>query len=94
MQTREEYIEKMQQQLDEWNRELDTLEGRVTTATRPAREKLRDQLDKIRHTHDTGKAKLEEIQEAGQEGWDELKGDVNDIWEALRHSINYFRSQL
>lgn len=92
--TRSEYLEKMKQKLDEWNREIDTLEGRVSTVTGSARETLRDQLKKTRKNYEAGRQKLNEIQAAGESSWEELRDEAEHVWQTLRHSINYFRSQL
>jgi chromosome segregation ATPase len=92
--TRQDLVEKMKRQLDEWNREIDTLEGRVSTATGPAKEKLRSQLDQIRNHYDAGKSKLDEIQTAGETKWEKAKQEAEHVWDTLRHSINYLRSQL
>jgi len=93
-QTRQEYVAKMQQKLDDWNKQIDTLEGRVSTATGPAKETLREQLDKVRHHYDQGRKKIDEIQEAGESSWHKLREEAENIWDAMRHSINYFRSQV
>ena len=92
--TRQEYLAKMQKKLDEWNSEIDTLEGRIATVTGPAREKLREQLDKARQSYDAGLEKLKEIQAAGESSWEKLRDEAEHIWDTLRHSINYFRSQI
>lgn len=94
MSSREEYIEKMKDQLDAWNRDIDTLEGRIATVTGPAREELRTRLEKTRASFEAGKVKLKEMQASGEASWKSLKDEAEHIWDTLRHSINYFRSQL
>ena len=94
MGSREEYIERMKNQLDEWNRDIDALEDKIAAATGPAREELRQRLDKTRKSFDRGRAKLSEIQASGEESWKNLRDEAEHIWDTLKHSINYFRSQL
>lgn len=94
MGSRDEYVEKMKAQLDSWNREIDTLEGRIATVTGPAREELRNRLAKTRESFEEGKSKLKELQASGEDSFKSLKDEAEHIWDALRHSFNYFRSQL
>ncbi|MEJ2084862.1 MAG: hypothetical protein P8Y44_04190 [Acidobacteriota bacterium] len=84
----------MKNQLDEWNRDIDALEDKIAAATGPAREELRQRLDKTRKSFDGGRAKLSEIQASGEESWKKLRDEAEHIWDTLKHSINYFRSQL
>ena len=55
---------------------------------------LHEQLQKVRRSFAASRATLEELEAASEERWEELKGEAENVWKALRHSINYFRSQL
>ena len=94
MTTRDEYVEKMKRQLDEWNEDIARLEAKLAKLTGPARERLEPYLAKAREGRDAAVRKLAELKESGEESWDNLQGEVEHVWKALRHSINYFKSQL
>jgi predicted nucleic acid-binding Zn-ribbon protein len=94
MATREEIVEKLKQQLDEWNGDIDALEAKLAEVTGPAREKLEPYLAKTREGRDQAVRKLAELKAAGEGSWDKLEGEAEHIWKTLRQSINYFKSQL
>ncbi len=94
MASREEYVEMLKRQLDEWNDDIDELEAKVAEATAPAREKLQPYLAKAREGSDAALKKLAELKASGDESWDKVEGEAEHIWKTLRQSINYFKSQL
>ena len=94
MSKRDEYIERMKRQLDEWNTDLDSLEAKLSEVTEPVRSKLEPQLSKARKGYADARQKLREIRGAGEESWEDLTDDIENVWKTLRQSINYFKSQL
>lgn len=94
MATRDEVIERLKQQLDEWNTDIDKLEARVAELSGPAREKLEPYLAKAVETRDAAVRKLAELKDSGEASWDKVQGEVEHVWKTLRQSINYFKSQL
>lgn len=94
MSKRDEYVERMKQQLEEWNEDLDGLEARLSEMTEPVRSTLEPQVAKARKGYADARQKLREIRDAGEESWEEMTDDVEHVWKTLRQSINYFRSQL
>jgi hypothetical protein len=94
MTTRDEYVEKLKRQLDEWNEDLDRIEAKLAKLTGPAREELEPFVAKAREGRDAAVRKLGELKASSEETWDKLVGEAEHVWKALRHSINYFRSQL
>lgn len=94
MATRDEYIEKLKRQLDEWNGDIDTLEKKLAELSGPARERLEPYLAKTREGRAQAVRKLAELKASSEGSWDKLQGDAEHIWKVLRQSINYFKSQL
>lgn len=94
MATREEYIEKLKRQLDEWNGDIDNLQAKVAEATGPARERLEPYLAKAVEARDAAVGKLAELKNSGEASWDKAQADAEHLWKTLRQSINYFKSQL
>ena len=94
MSKRDEYIERMKQQLDEWNTDLDSLEAKLADATEPLKSKLEPQLSTARKGYADARKRLSEIRSAGEGSWEDLTDDVEHVWKTLRQSINYFKSQL
>ena len=47
MANRDEYVEKMKAQLDDWNEEIGKLEEKLSAASEATREKLEPHLEKV-----------------------------------------------
>jgi len=94
MGTRDEYLAKLKQQLDEWNADIDSLEAKAGELTGPARAKLEPYLASAREHRDAAVAKLAELKNSGETSWEKVQGEVEHVWKTLRQSINYFKSQL
>ena len=94
MSSRDEYIEKMKRQLDEWNEDVDRLEVQISEVQSSAKEELQTRLKQAREGYDTAKEKLQEIRAEGDESWEKARDEVEHVWKVLKQSINYFRSRL
>ncbi|MGB5660264.1 MAG: hypothetical protein WBO54_12340 [Thermoanaerobaculia bacterium] len=94
MSKRDEYVERMKQQLDEWNADLERLEIKLSEVSEPVRSKLEPQLSKVRESYTSARQKLSEVRAAGEESWEDVTDDAEHVWKTLRQSINYFKSQL
>jgi hypothetical protein len=94
MTRRDEYIEKLKRQLDEWNDDIDRLEAKLDELAEPARQRLEPYLAKARAGRDEAVRKLSELRAAGEESWDKIESEAEHVWKTLKQSINYFKSQL
>jgi uncharacterized coiled-coil DUF342 family protein len=94
MATRDEYVEKMKAQLDEWNVEIGKLEEKLSAGSEATRERLAPHLEKARDARDAVIAKLAELKDAGESTWESLQADVEHVWKTFKQSVNYFKSQL
>ncbi len=94
MSKRDEYVEKMKRQLDEWNTDLEGFERKLSEVTEPVRSKLEPQLSTAKKSYADARQKLREVRGAGEESWEDLTGEVEHVWKTLRQSVNYFKSQL
>lgn len=91
---RGEYVERMKEQLDEWNAWIGRAEKRLEEKTAPSRAKLEEQVESAKRNYQTGLAKLQEIRDGGEEQFQRLRDEAEHVWKAFRHSVNYFKSQL
>ena len=94
MSKRDEYVAKMKQQLDEWNAEIGELEAKAQGIQGDAREEYEEQINNLREKSKAVQDKLEDIKGAGEDAWEGLVADAERVWDALKHSLNYFKSQL
>jgi septal ring factor EnvC (AmiA/AmiB activator) len=92
--TRDDYIEKLKTQLDEWNDEIGKLEARLAERNEATRKKLEPHLAKAREARDTVRAKLKELRDSGEKSWDSARDEVEHVVKVFKQSVKYFRSQL
>jgi peptidoglycan hydrolase CwlO-like protein len=73
---RDEYVDKIKGQLDEWNAAIDKLEKRPGELTAEARERYQARVAALRAKRQEIQGKLKEIQAAGESAWDAIKASV------------------
>jgi hypothetical protein len=92
MLTRDEYVAKMQGQLDQWSAEMDALEAKAQKTQADAKVKYQEQLVALRAKRQEGKEKLEAIKSATEDSWEQLKAETENIWEAFKDSVYAFKT--
>ena len=94
MSKRDEYTEKMKQQLDGLNAQLKELEAKGETAQAEFLEKHAEQITQLREHYVAALAKLDEVKSASEDKWESVVTEGEKIHKAFVHSFNYFKSQL
>ncbi|GAK56189.1 hypothetical protein U27_03151 [Candidatus Vecturithrix granuli] len=92
---KEQYVEKRQAEIDKWNTELEDLEAKITAAGADAKAKLEheEHISALRQKRDEAKAKLAEIQAAGDDTWEGLKDGVEGIWTSIKDGFDKVASK-
>lgn len=93
MSTRDSYLEKLKTQLTEWNTELEKLEAKVSRARAEGQIKVKEQLSVLPARRDEAMKKLSEIQETGEDAWEELKDGAEKAWSALKVGFEKARAK-
>lgn len=83
MATKEEYLEKLKTQLASWDTEVTELEGKASEATAEIRAEIEEQIGTLRVKFREGESKFDEISNATEEKWEELKEDADQIFDKL-----------
>ena len=94
MSKRDQYVEKMKQQLDELNGQVTKLEAKAKDANAEVRVKYDKQMDELRELSIAAHKKMEEIKSSGEDKWESLVAEGDKVQKAFVHSFNYFKSQL
>ena len=94
MSTRDEYIAKMKQQLDELNVQIGELESKAKAGQQELGKKYDEQMAHLRELSHAAKEKMDEMMEAGEDKWEALVAEGEKVHKAFVHSVNYFKSQL
>jgi phage-related minor tail protein len=91
---RDEFIEKMKQQLDDINAQISEFESKTEETGEKVRADFDAQVDKMREHGKQMQAKLDELRGASEDSWDRMMEETRKVRDAFIHSVNYFRSQL
>ena len=84
MQIEEAYRQKKTAQLKEWSAQLDLLDAKVNNAGADIKLKHAMELDDLRVKHRTASAKLQDLEKASGEAWEQLQITADKIWEDLK----------
>ena len=93
MNSRDEYVRKMQAKLEEWNAEIDTLTTRAGKATADIRNEYNEQIGALKVKQATANQKIEELQHSGESAWEDLKSGIELAWTAMGEAIDSARSR-
>ena len=93
MMNRDEYVQKLKAQLDQWNAEVAKWEARAKTAQDSMKTGYEQQLTLYRSRRDEGVAQLQRLQAASSQAWSEMTKGVDDSWRAMREAFDRARSQ-
>lgn len=87
MSVKDEYVEKLKAQLDEWSADIDVLEERGRKLDAELRVKADEQLTLLRAKRDEARIKLKEIQDSAGDAWQELRKGGDEAWASIRHAL-------
>ena len=93
MNSREEYIRKMQAKLEEWNAEIDTLSIKAGKVTADVKNEYNEQIESLKAKQVVARKKIEEIQQAGDSAWGDLKSGIELAWTAMGEAIDSAKSR-
>ncbi|MDY7536849.1 hypothetical protein QN372_01870 [Undibacterium sp. RTI2.1] len=92
--TRDAYIEKMKQQLDELNVTMQELEVKAKEAREDAHDKYNEEMTKLREQSHLANEKLNELKAAGEESWKDLVVGTEKVRDAFIKTFHDFKSKL
>ena len=94
MSNRDEYIEKMKAQLDQWNSQMATWEAATRGATAEAKTELEKQVGIMKSRADDLVFRMEQLKGASADAWqeiargaDEARKTMHDAFEKARFRI-------
>lgn len=93
MNTRDEYIRKLQQKLDEWNTDIDALAAKARETTTDVKNEYNEQIESLKARQVEARHKIDELRQAGEGAWEDLKSGVELAWSAMAEAIDSVRSR-
>ena len=94
MSKKNEYVEKMKKQLDDWNTDIDMLQVKANLAKAELKVKYEGQIAELRKKRQEGETKLHAIEAAAEDSWEHLKGETERTLGALKAAVNEFKSKM
>jgi uncharacterized coiled-coil DUF342 family protein len=93
MNSRDEYIRKMQAKLEEWNAEIDALSAKAGEVTADVKKEYSEQIESLKTKQAATRQKIEELQHAGDSAWEDLKLGIDMAWTAMGEAIDSAKSR-
>jgi len=92
MTKREEYVEKMKSQLDQWNAEATRWEEKMKHAEADMKAEYQRQLDAVRSRRDEAMYNMKQLQAASTEAWMDMMRGVEEAWKRMGEAVGQARS--
>ena len=83
MSIRDVYENKMQAQLDEWKARLEVFKEKADQEETNLQLEYYTLIDEIKLEMDTAHKKLQQLNQASDETWEEFKAEVETTWDSL-----------
>ena len=93
MDRRDEYVERLKKQLDQWNGEVAKWEEKTRQAQAGMRTEYEKQLQAYRQQRDQALEHMRRIQSASGDAWMDLMRGADDAWSRMREAFEKARSQ-
>jgi predicted nucleic acid-binding Zn-ribbon protein len=92
MMTRDEYVQKLKTQLDQWNSEITKWEEKTRSAQTKMKADYDKQLTALRSRRDEAMQQLRQVQAASGEAWTDMMRGADEAWARLRDAFTKARS--
>lgn len=86
--TRDELVRKMHSRLDQWNHEIDQLMAKKEHAEASARDEWNSRLNELRSHRDQAKQQLQQIEQASESAWGDIKSGAELAWNSVVTAID------
>ncbi|KPL21834.1 MAG: hypothetical protein AMJ93_08685 [Anaerolineae bacterium SM23_84] len=90
---KETYQDKVSARLKELDAQVEKVLGRADKATAEAQAKSREQLEELRNKQQQARAKLKELEGAGESAWEDIRAGTEEAMTELRSALTAARSR-
>jgi TolA-binding protein len=85
--SRDAYIQKMQEKLREWNSDIDKLKAKGEASEARLKSEYLKRIEELKSGGDDLKAGLQKLSKAGEDSWEELKVGTERAWKEIKTSL-------
>jgi ElaB/YqjD/DUF883 family membrane-anchored ribosome-binding protein len=91
---KEAFEEKLEMQLDEWDKKLDSLMKVAKEAKADLRHDIEAQVEALRAKRAAAQDKLHELRQRGDSAWEDMKEGAEKTWDEMRKAIDNILARL
>lgn len=87
MNSRDQYVETLKTQLDQWNAEVAKWEAKTSEAQAGMRAEYEKQLDEFRRQRDKAIEQMRQVQTASGDAWQTFMRGADEAWAKTREAF-------
>lgn len=88
MNRKQAHQQELRARLDQWQATIDGLEARADEIRGDAKIQLHRTVDQLRAHQTLAQHRLDNLQQAGDDAWDDLKSGIDVTWKKLGNAID------
>lgn len=92
MATREEYIDKLEAQLKEWNSKIDALQAKADAESKELKQRFNKKNAELQEKRKALRGKLNKIKNSGDDTFDKVKEDAELLWRDVKDGFAEIKS--
>lgn len=92
MTQRDEYVQKLKAQLDEWNAQVGRWEAKMREAQAGAQAEYQKQLEQVKSRREEAMYQLKLMQNASADAWVEMVRGADQAWKNMQEAFDRARS--
>jgi len=89
---RDEYVQKLKAQLDQWNAEVSKWEAKAKESQAHMKEEYEKQLGNVRSKRDEAMYQMKLMQNASLDAWQDMMRGADEAWKNMQEAFNRARS--
>ena len=93
MMNRDEYVQKLKSQLDQWNAEAAKWEARASEAQSHMKAQYEKQLAELDARRDEALEQMKRLQSASTDAWQDMMRGADQAWKNLHEAVTRARSR-
>jgi lipid II:glycine glycyltransferase (peptidoglycan interpeptide bridge formation enzyme) len=92
MSDRDEYVQKLKTQLDQWNAEAAKWEAKAKTAQETMKQEYEKQLGALNSRRDEALYQMKLLQGASTDAWQDMMRGADEAWKNMHEAFNRAKS--
>ncbi|AJD47979.1 hypothetical protein S7S_07815 [Isoalcanivorax pacificus W11-5] len=94
MATRQEYIDKLKNKLNEWDDDIDKLEIKARQANEDLRHQWESRRLELQEKRQDLSNRLDKLRHSADDTWTDMKKGIDDTWDAVTRGIKDMKDKL